>query len=169
MRRPILSILGVLLMGLAAAQSALATTTSLTFDEYPDGTALTTQYQGAGVTISGATALNAFATPWPANSGANVAFAQTGLMTFSLNPTITGALQTVSAYISGDTSIGIFAYDAADVLVGQALTPGATDNMFLTVTSSGSPITRVEIHDGGASFAIDTLTFATLGDVAAVP
>ncbi|MFC3110363.1 PKD domain-containing protein [Undibacterium arcticum] len=163
MRRYLLSVLGLLsfLIGLGAAPSALATTTTLTFDEYPDGTTLTTQYQGVGVTISGAAVSNALATPWPANTGANVAFAQTGLMTFTLNSTITGAIQTVSAYVSGDTSVGIYAYDVGGVLIGQSVTPGATNNLLVSVASSGNPIARVAIHDGGSSFAIDTLTFAT--------
>ncbi|MFD2270881.1 hypothetical protein ACFS07_06475 [Undibacterium arcticum] len=33
--------------------------------------------------------------------------------------------------------------------------------MLVSVASSGNPIARVAIHDGGSSFAIDTLTFAT--------
>lgn len=141
---------------------ALAATTTLTFDEYSDGTVLTTQYQGVGVTVSGATVLPAVYTPYPANSAPNIAYAPTGLMTFTLNSAITGNIQSVSAYVSADASTGIYAYDAGGLLVGQALTPGATNNLFVSVTSTGNPIARVDIHDGGASFGIDTLRFATV-------
>lgn len=142
-------------------QGALAATTMLTFDEFTDQTVLTTQYQGLGVTVSGAKVIAAINTAWPANSGLNFAYAPTGLMTFSLNSTITGNIQSVSAYVFSDASVGIYAYDAGNVLVGQAVTPGASNNMFLSVTSSGNPITSVKVHDGGSTFAIDTLSFMT--------
>ncbi len=147
-----------LFIGLATSQSAYAATT-LSFDEYADGTVLTTQYQGVGVTISGATIIPSAYTAWAANTGPNFAYAPTGLMTFSLNSAITGNIQSVSAYISGDTSVGIYAYDSTGALVGQALTPGASNNLFLSLTSSGNPIASIAIHDGGSSFAIDTLSF----------
>lgn len=173
-RRYFHSVLGglALVLGLGVVQPALASTTTLTFDEYPNGTVLTTQYQGIGVTTFGATTSLAFYTPWPANSGGylgNVAYAEFGLMTFTVNSGITGDIESVSAYVSGEASVGMYGYDAGGLLVGQALTPGATDNMFLTFTSSGSPIARISIHDGGSSFAIDTLTFATAADVGTVP
>lgn len=128
MCRHLLSVLGVLslLIGLVAMQGALAATTTLTFDEYLDSTTLSTRYQSARVTISGAGISNAVFTPWPANTRANMAFAPTGLQTFTLNSTISDAIQAVSAYVSGDTSTGIYAYDAAGVLVGQSVTLGAT-------------------------------------------
>lgn len=46
-------------------------------------------------------------------------------------------------------------------LVGLASTAGASVNEFLTVTSSGGPIASIQIHDGGSSFAIDTLNFVS--------
>jgi hypothetical protein len=150
----------IALLGIGA-QGASAATTTLTFDELLSGTVLTTEYQGLGVTISGATSVNALVYPWPANTSPNVAYAQSGLMNFTLDPAILGNIQSVSAYVSGATSVGIYAYDAQNVLVGQAITPGATNNMLLTVTSSGNPISRVSIHDGGSSFVIDTLSFMT--------
>jgi hypothetical protein len=143
-----------------AAQGAVAATTTLTFDDIANGTNLSTEYQGVGVTASGATIIVATSTPWPiANTGLNVAYASSGLMTFNLNSSITGNVQSVSAYISGDTSTGLYAYDAGGSLVGQAVTVGAASNMLLSVTSSGNPIASVAIHDGGSSFTIDTLSF----------
>jgi hypothetical protein len=149
------------LIGVAAAQSAFAETTSLTFDDILDGITITSQYQGIGVLVSGAVALDALHTPWPANSSPNVAYAPTGLMTFTVNSTITGDIQSVSAYISGDTSVGIYAYDSGGALVGQAVTGGASNNQLVSVTSSGGPIASIQIHDGGSSFAIDTLDFVS--------
>lgn len=150
-----------ILMGLSTPLKVWAGTTTLTFDEFPNQTPITTQYQSIGVTVSGATTLNAAVSPWPANTPSYLVYSQPGLMTFTLDPTIIGPIQTVSAYVSGTSSVGIYAYDAAGLLVGQAATPGATDNALLTVTSSGNPIKTVTIHDGGSNFAIDTLKFAT--------
>jgi hypothetical protein len=150
----------IALLGIGA-QGASAATTTLTFDEFPDGTALTTEYQGLGVTVTGTIASIGILAPWPENTSPNVAFSPVGLMTFTLDPAILGNIQSVSAYISGSASVGIYAYDAQNALVGQAITPGATNNMLLTVTSSGNPISRVSIHDGGSNFVIDTLSFMT--------
>lgn len=162
-RRPVRSVVGVLslLLGLGAGQSALASPITLTFDEYADGTVLSTQYQGVGVTVSGARVIVAINTSWSANSVPNFAYAPTGLMTFSLNSGITGSIQSISAYVWADSGVGVYAYDAADVLLGQVLTAGPTNNMFLAFTSPGNPIASVAIHDGGSSFAVDTLTFTS--------
>mgnify|MGYP001011358874 CR=1 FL=1 len=165
MHKHLFFVLGLLFIGLGAAPSALATIT-LTFDDLPSGTDVASHYAGIGVTASGATALVATSTPWPANSGLNIAYAPTGLMTFLLNSVITGNVETVSAYISDESSVGIYAYDAADVLLGQVVTLGADDNTFLSFTSAGNPIARIAIHDSGSSFAVDTLTFVS---AAAVP
>lgn len=168
LRRHFLSALGVvaLVLGLGAARNALASTTTLTFDEYFDGTVLSTQYQSVGVTVSGARVLDAINTSWSANSVPNFVYAPTGLMTFSLNSGITGSIQSISAYVWADSGVGIYAYDAADVLLGQVLTAGPTNNMFLAFTSPGNPIASVAIHDGGSSFAVDTLTFNSVPEPA---
>jgi len=155
------TLLGVLLIGLGAAQSALATITTLTFDEFSSGTDITNQYAGIGVTASGATALVATSTPWSANSGLNIANAPTGTILLLLNPAITGLVQSGSVYISGETSISLYAYDFGGALLGSFATPGATDSFLLSFTSSGNPIESISIHDGGSQFAIDTLTFVS--------
>lgn len=154
--------MSAVLIGIACAQGAAAATTTLTFDEFPSQTPLTTQYQSVGVTITGVSTVDASATPWPANSGANVAYSIDGLMTFSLNPTILTNVQSVSTFVSAGGSIGIFAYDANGVLVGQAATVANPTNAILSVQSTGAPIASVQIHDGGSSFAIDTLSFTTV-------
>lgn len=149
-----------LLLALGTPLIARAATTTLTFDEFSNGTPLTTQYQSLGVTASGATILLAAFGPFPTASGANIAAAQTGFMTFSFDPVITGSIATVSAYLSGDAGTGIYAYDSNGFLVGQSLLPvGAPYNTLLSVSSSGAPIAMVTIHDGGGSFGVDNFSF----------
>lgn len=163
MRRFLPTLLGVvsLLVGLAAAPSALATTTTLNFDGIANGHPLTTQYQSLGITSSGGTVLLAAISPWDDPYGSNLVYAANGLMTFQLNSTITGAVQTVSVYLSGNAGTGIYAYDVSGNLLGQALLSAAATNQLLSVTSTGNPISSVAIHDGGSTFAIDTFTFAS--------
>ncbi|MFL8990635.1 beta strand repeat-containing protein, partial [Pseudomonas azerbaijanorientalis] len=150
-----------------SASGLTSTGSSLSFDEFLSDSELTTQYQSLGVTVSGGvTILNEFNSPWPAQSGVNLVYAGSGLMIFTFDSAITGNIQTVSAYVSGAANTGLFAYDAAGVLVGQALLPpGAPANTRLTVNSSGGPVARLEIHDGGATFGVDSLTFSTAGSL----
>ena len=164
MRRLVHSLLGLLsiLVGLGAAPGVWATTT-LTFDDVPTGF-LTTQYQSLGVTASGVTVVYAFYTPWVANTSPNIAVAGTGLMTFNLDPTVIGNVQSISAYVGPITTTTISAYDASGALVGQTVLPASPSNYNLTpasVTSSGNPIMSVQIQGGASGYAIDTLTFAT--------
>ncbi len=149
-----------LLLALGSPLVAAAATTTLTFDEFSQGTSLTTQYQSLGVTASGASILVAAFGPFPAASGANIAASQGGFMSFSFDPLIAGNIATVSAYVSGDTGTGIFAYDSNGFLLGQSVLPvGAPYNTLLSVTSSGAPIAMVTIHDGGGSFGVDNFSF----------
>lgn len=141
-----------------AAQTAVATTTTLTFDEFPSHTEITTQYQSAGVLVSGATALDQALTLWVANTPNNIAYAPTGLMTFTIDQSILPNVQSVSAYVSGPMPIGIYAYDSSGALVGSVSATAETSNTLMTVTSSGNPIASIAIHDGGSNFGVDTLT-----------
>jgi hypothetical protein len=168
LRRQLRSVLGTLalLFSLGAAQSALATVTVLTFDELSDGTILTTQYGSLGVTAAGVTIIDSLFVGAPPISAPNFAYAHTGLMTFSLNSAIMGDIYTVSSYVIGPTNTGVYAYDNLNNLLGQiVLAPGSPANTLLSFTSSGNSIARLEIHDGGSSFFIDNLTFATRSTV----
>lgn len=149
-------------------QGALAqTTTTLNFDSISDEVPVTNQYQAQGVVVNGATASNAANLAFVAHSGTQVAYAPGGLMTFSLS---IADVKTVSAYVTGPVDVGIYAYDASNNLVGQSLLPAnAPANTLLSVTTSGLPIAKVEIHDGGASFAIDDISFTTAAPVPQVP
>lgn len=137
--------------------AALAATTTLTFDELPDDALITNQYQSIGVTVSGARAFLASQGAWSSNTSPNVAYAPSGLMTFTIDSSITGDVKSASAYLSTVAPVGIYAYDANGILVGQGMTTGAVENQLVSVTSSGAPIARVVIHDDGSSFTVDTL------------
>lgn len=156
-----------LMLGLGVVPSAMATPTTLTFDEFADGTAVSTQYQGVGVTVVGAVTINYFNLPWPPFSAPNVVYAPNGPMTFTFDSNITGTIQTVWAYISDSTmvpslSTGLYAFDAANALLGLALTPTGTNvNYLLSVTSSGNPIARVELLGWTGNYSIDDLTFVS--------
>jgi hypothetical protein len=153
----------VLIVG-GLSQGAWAGTTTLNFNTYSSGTVLTNQYESQGVTISGATILASCTTcdPFPSVSGTNVAYAPTGLMTLTFDPTVVvGQITTVSAYVSDNLGpAGIYAYDSSNNLLAQSVlaATGGT-NVLLSVTSSSGPISYVTIHDGGSQFAIDNFTF----------
>jgi hypothetical protein len=151
-----------LLISLSVIQSASAATSTFSFDEFANGTTLTTQYQSRGVLVSGATVLDASTTAIPAHSAPNIAYAPTGLMTFSLDSSVVGSIKTVSAYVSGDPNTGIYAYDSSNNLVGQAVLGNRPNNTLLTVTSTGNPIVNIQIHDGGSNFTIDDLSLTSV-------
>lgn len=156
-----IKVFAVTMFLLLGAQTASAATTTLSFDEFDNETPLTSQYQNYGVRIAGAIAIEATYFPWPAHSGLNVAYADSGIMNFHFDSSILGEVITVSAYISGTSNVGIYAYDANNNLVGLSATDGASENAFVTVTAI-APIARFDIHDGGASFVIDDLSFSTV-------
>lgn len=152
--------IGRVLASLVAFLSAPVGATVLTFDDLPDGTVLTTQYQSLGVTAAGATVLDDLYSPWPAHSAPNVVYAPAGLITFTFAPAVTGSLQSVSAYVSGYSAVGLYAYDASGTVLGQTLLPtNGGANVMLAFTSPGNPIASVQIHDGGGTFVVDDLTF----------
>ncbi|RDK01179.1 hypothetical protein [Paraburkholderia lacunae] len=153
MQKLLISFLGALslVMGLAGAPRALATTTTLTFDDIPSGSNLTTQYQNVGVAVSGASVYAASLIGVPANTQPNVAYAPSGLMSFTLNTAITGNVQRASAYLTGPAGIGIYAYDASNTLVGQVNVPVNVVNEFVTVTTFGNPIALCRFMTGAAN------------------
>lgn len=141
----------------------IGTTTHINFDNLAEDVAITNQFQAQGIVVNGANSINAVALGLTPHSGTQVAYAPFGLMTFNLS---IADIKTVSAYVTGPADVGIFAYDASNTLVGQALLPAnAPVNTLLSVTSSGFSISKVEIHDGGASFIIDDFTATTRSDL----
>lgn len=163
MHRRLLSLLGAvsLVMGLVAAPGAQAqaTTTTLSFNNLPNNTQLTTQDQSLGVTASGVTIINVALSPWINPYGTNIAESPSGVMTFTLNPAILGNVQTASTYISASTTVTMSAYDASNNLVGQAVVTEAVANALLSVTTSGNPIATVQISGGASAYGVDELIF----------
>jgi len=125
MRRIALAVGLAMVLGGDLSQRASATTTTLTFDEFPYRTVLTTQYQSLGVTISGATVGTTCQTcSFPPVSGTNVAFNPSGPMTLTFVSPAAGSVQTVSSYFTDYSgSAGIYAYDSSNNLLGQATLP----------------------------------------------
>jgi hypothetical protein len=165
MHRRLISLLGavLLVMGLVATPGARAqaTTTTLSFNGIANGTLLTTQDQSLGVTASGVTIVNVNSTLWTNPYGTNIAEAQSGVMTFTLNSAILGNVQTVSTYISESTGVTLSAYDASNNLVGQAALTEAVANAELSVTTSGNPIATVQISGAGSAYGVDELIFSS--------
>lgn len=149
-----------LVLSAGAAPSAFAGSTTLSFNGITSGYPLTTQFQSEGVTASGATIYSTAITNWTNPYGNNVAAAPTGLMTFTFNSSVTGNINSVSTYLSGNAGVGLYAYDASGTLLAQSVLSAAASSQAISVTSS-TPIASVAIHDNGTTFAIDNLTFAT--------
>ncbi|MGH8330053.1 MAG: cadherin-like domain-containing protein, partial [Pseudomonas sp.] len=118
-----------------SASRTNSVTNNLTFDNLPPGIPLGAQYAALGVTVSGASIISS-SPSLPSHSGTSLAYSELGLMTFTFNSAI-GNIQTVSAYVSGVVGIGLYAFDAAGALIGQAVLAGNAFNTLLTVTSSG--------------------------------
>lgn len=136
-----------------------STTTVLNFDSISEGTNVTDQYQTQGIIVDGAQVFNATSFGLHAHSGAKFALGISGIMTFSF---LLPDIKTVSAYVTGPGDVGMYAYDSSNNLIGQVLLPNnAPENVLLSLTTSGTPIAKVTIHDGGATFLVDDISFTT--------
>lgn len=156
---------GALMLGLAAMQPATATPTVLTFDEFPSFTVLTTQYQSLGVTVSEAVVLEASEIFLPANTFPNVSYSPSGVMEFIIDRLITGDIQTVSGFLTGP-AMSMYAYDAANALLGYASLPGnAPANTLVSFTTPGDSISRVQFVGGRSTYFVDTLSFTPFTSV----
>ncbi|MFM0337061.1 PKD domain-containing protein [Paraburkholderia fungorum] len=79
-------------------------------------------------------------------------------MSFALGGSL-GQVKKASAYVTGPTNVGLFAYDSANNLLGSSVMSSNGTNVLLSFTSSDIPIARLTIHDGGATFFVDDVTF----------
>ena len=165
------ALLGMVGVTLAAASPTFAAVIS--FDDQNPSTILTTQYQGQGVTFSGARVLGLDTQSgnlnpnYPPNSGLNVVYDYlNGVITATAN----GADWTqAGGYITGDVAITLEAYDSSNNLLGSVSTPGANEigagtgydpNIYLSL--SFSDISYVKFHDTGNTFTLDDFTFTTV-------
>jgi len=162
MRKFLRSLLSVLfpLVAMATAPSALAQTTTISFNDIPSNSSVTTQFQNVGVLMSGVTVINQTVTFFTNPYGTNVALAESGLMTITLNPSIIGSVQSVSGFLSGANVI-ISAYDASNLLVGQTVVASGVSNQLFSITSSGNPITTVQIQGAPSAYAVDLVRFVS--------
>jgi uncharacterized protein YvpB len=156
---------------------------ALDFENLTDLTAVTTQYSGLGVTFAGATILSQGGSlnylNFPPRSGRNViydTYGGNGVITITFNPNKTGNISKVGGYITGNRNITMTAFDTNGNVLGSASTGGPNydpvgiPNMLLEITSA-TPITRVEIRDGGNTFTVDDFFFENeqLCQIANVP
>jgi DNA-binding CsgD family transcriptional regulator len=167
MRRYMFVMLAVLLMvsEFPAASGAWATTTVINFTATPSGIAIpnitpvTNQYQSVGVLVSGATAFNQNGTLWSDPYGQNVAMAPDGLMTYTLNPSVIGNVQSLIANISAPPGVFIRAFDASGSMVGATSTSTPVANTDFSITSTGNPIATVQIQGPSDGYAVDEVSF----------
>ena len=137
----------------------------ITFEGYPDGTVLTTQYPGLtfanAMIITAGISLNEF--EFPPHSGVNVAFDDGGPMTI----TFAAPLLSFGGYSTYAQPLTIDAFNLTGTLLTSATSafsnnealsddPGSSPNEFLEVTSSGGISTITLIADpNGSSFTVD--------------
>ncbi|HVP55372.1 MAG TPA: hypothetical protein VMU45_10285 [Candidatus Eisenbacteria bacterium] len=137
----------------------------ITFEGYPDGTVLTTQYPGLtfanAMIITAGISLNEF--EFPPHSGVNVAFDDGGPMTI----TFAAPLLSFGGYFTYAQPLTIDAFNLTGTLLTSATSafsnnealsddPGSSPNEFLEVTSSGGISTITLIADpNGSSFTVD--------------
>ena len=142
------------------ALQAEGTVTTLNFDNMSDGMLISSAYRAQDIIeTSGAFAFNANAIGFSSHSGTQVAYAEE-FMSFSLSSAF---IRKVSAYVTGHNDVGMYAYDADGVLVGQSLMPSnAPANTLLSVTSSGAVIANVVLQSGGEGFVIDDISFRAI-------
>jgi hypothetical protein len=114
------------------------------------------------VTVSGASAEPVAVTIWlTTDTPPNLAYATSGLMTFTVDPSITGNVQSMSLFLLTNTNspVTVTAYDSSGAVVGQQTVAALVDDQEVSISSSGNPIATVEVHGPVGYFAVDTLTF----------
>ena len=165
-----LSSLAVVGLGLLIGASGRAEAdVVIGFDNLSSLDIVTNQYQSQGVTFTGAQVLTAgvsLSSAYPPHSGSNVVYDySTGVITATTASGKTASM--VGGYITSNTVITEYAYDAKGVLLGTSSTPGAnyigagtgiSPNFFLSVTAAG--IASVQFHDTGNTFTLDDFTFS---------
>jgi len=147
---------------------ALSGPTIIDFDDLPDVTPVTNQYQSLGVTFSGATILrqgSSLNPPFPPRSGSNVVYddpAAGGVITANF----ANAVSSGGGYITGNRPITLRCFNAQGDLLGTSALAaanyigagtGLSPNILLKVTAPG--ITRCTFNDTGNTFTLDDFTF----------
>ncbi|MGO9113053.1 MAG: hypothetical protein ACLP9L_27795 [Thermoguttaceae bacterium] len=154
---------------------AFGAITTIDFDDLASETIVTNQY--SGVSFTGAEILTAGVSlnpEFPPVSGSNVVYDYSnGIITAA--PTA-GTWDFVGGYITGNTSITLFAYDASNDLLGEVSTGGANyvgsgtglnPNIFLSL--SKPDIAYVSFHDTGNTFTLDNFEYEASSSVVPEP
>jgi hypothetical protein len=155
----------------AALASANASAVSIDFETLADGSAVTNQFTGAGLTFSNAISLKAGFSlnelEFPPHSGSVVVSDDGGPMTLLFSSPVTQ----VSAFFTYAMPLTLTAWDALDVLLDSTLSlystnaalsgdPGSSPNEFLQLAfASGISKLTVTGDAGGGSFVLDDLSF----------
>lgn len=166
----------VAIIGLLRAAPARADPISINFDNLADGDLVTTQY--LGITFTNATVLTAGISlnefEFPPHSDFNVVFDDGGPISL-LFGTPVGSF---SVYFTFAVPLTLYAYDAADILVGSVAAaflsnltlsgdPGSTPNELLQIAWAQG-ITRIVIEGDslGGSFTMDDITATSVPEPA---
>jgi hypothetical protein len=153
---------------------------TIDFEQFPDGTLITNQYNNLNVTFKGATQLTVGGNlnpNFPPHSGQGVVEDTPGGNGIVEIDAINGTLwSTVSGFITGNKAISLDAFNASGQLIGTVSTPGAN---FLGNSNSLSPniqlsltlpnIASVRFHDNGNSFTLDDFSWTTQAVTPPVP
>lgn len=150
----------------------------LSFEGFPDGTILTTQYSGLtfsnAVVLTAGTSLNE--SEFPPHSGANVAADHGGPMSI----TFAAPVQSFSGYFTYSVPLTLQAFNSSNSPIASAVSQfsnnealsgvsGSQPNELLQVLApAGASIFQVVItgSPGGASFTVDDITAYTECDIA---
>ncbi len=140
--------------------------TVIDFEGFGCFTSITNQYAALGVTFSSATILTlppCLNAAFPPHSGIGVIFdSPTGTITANFSVPVVRA----GGYVTGNRVVTLECFDAANVSLGTASTPGPNflpggpPNIFLEVVSPG--IDRCEFRDGGNTYTVDDFSFVQL-------
>ncbi len=179
-RTGIAVVLGVIL-GATAGSAVAATTTTITFDDLPSGTAVSTQYAAEGVDfVNGIVGLNVYCLPvittvaaGAAESGdqvADVSCANGEFPDSSIRGNLSNSAENVSVYAgfsppgggAGNTSVTLTAYDILGNVVNATtvtVAAGTGTHTLLAVSSSTADIVSFDVTAIAPDVSVDNLTF----------
>jgi hypothetical protein len=133
-------------------------TTILTFDTLPTGSPVPSQYMGVGFT--GTNVVVSF------EQGSNQVLSITGTIRGTFNPGVNVDMVGIDIVLDGSLHpIFLEAFDSSDKSLGSVSAPIGFSG-FLGLSTGGTMISYVTIHDSGGTFTIDNFRYA---DPAPVP
>ncbi len=168
-------------LGATAGSALAATTTTITFDDFPAGTTVSNQYEPQGVVfVTGIVGLNVYCfpkieavPPGDAESGDQVADTSCANGEFpdsSIRGDFSASAQHVSVFVgysppagtTSTTTVTLTAYDVNGNVVDSTLatvSPNTGTHQFLEVGSGTADITSFDVTADAPDVSIDNLTF----------